>query len=129
MNINFINLEDAYDSTVDETQFFIGSLETANLFIACFIIFFAFLFLKKTHRHQDRKPWELLIAGTIVFLVSEILAFIKIINGWEVVGLRPLLQTLFAALVLFAFTHQHHLIHHQDTIKIHKKKPGVPPPE
>jgi Ca2+/Na+ antiporter len=125
---NFINTL-SVEEGMGTVEFFIGTLETANLFIAFFIIVFAYLFLKKTHNHHDRKPWELLIAGTIIFLISEILAFVKIVNGWEIVGLRNLLQTLFAALVLFAFTHQHHLLHHQDEIKIHKKKEGVLPPQ
>ncbi|MFH1915931.1 MAG: hypothetical protein ABIJ21_01585 [Nanoarchaeota archaeon] len=114
---------------MDSVQFFVGTLETANLFISVFIIYFAFLFLKKSQKHHDRKPWELLIASTIVFFISEILAFIKILNGWEIIGLRALLQTLFAALVLFAFTHQHHLIHHQESIHIHSKKASKPEEE
>lgn len=106
--------------------FVIGTLEVANLFIVIFIIYFAYLFIKKSHRHKDRHPWELLIAGTLVFLISEVLAFIKIINGWEIHGLRNFLTTIFAAMLLFAFTHQHHLIHHQDSISIHNKKHKKP---
>jgi hypothetical protein len=114
---------------MDSAAFFIGTLEIANLFIAIFIVYFAYQFIRKTHRHIDRRPWELLIGASVVFLISELFAFAKIIYGWEIVGLRNLLQMLFAALILFAFTHQHHLIHHQDSIHIHKKKPGVPPPQ
>ncbi len=114
---------------MDGVTFFIGTLEIANLFNAIFIVYFAYLFLKKSHRHNDRRPWELLIGASVVFLISEILAFAKILYGWEIIGLRNLLQMLFAALILFAFTHQHHLIHHQDYIHIHKKKPGESPPE
>jgi Ca2+/Na+ antiporter len=114
---------------MDPSEFFIGTLETANLFIAIFIIFFAYLFLKKTHKHRDRRPWELLIIAIVIFLISEILAFIKIMSPshWEIVGLRNLMQTLFAVFMLFAFTHQHHFIHNQPSIRIHNK--NGPPPE
>ncbi|MFH1401174.1 MAG: hypothetical protein ABIH41_06680 [Nanoarchaeota archaeon] len=101
--------------------FFEGSMETANLFISIFILIFAYLFNKKSHSHEHRRPWEFLILAMIVWFVQETMVFIKVLNGYEVPGLRSLLLTLFAGLLLLSFTTQHHLIHHNHTIQIHKR--------
>jgi len=111
-------------------NFFLGALETANLFISVFIIVYAYLFLKKSHKHKDRRPWEFLIAGMIIFFGSEILGFLYIINKIPIIpAIRTLMVTIFAASLLYAFSHQHHLIRHQDSIRIHKKVEGQKPPE
>ncbi len=101
--------------------YFEGVLEAATFFISIFIIIYAFRFLNKSHRHRDRLPWELLIVATVVFMVQEAIAVIYLFQGREMVGVRSLLQAVFAALLLFTFALQHDLIHKQASIRIHNK--------
>jgi len=62
-----------------------------------------------------------LLGDQVSALVQEAIAVIYLFQGREMVGVRSLLQAVFAALLLFTFALQHDLIHKQASIRIHNK--------
>jgi len=102
--------------------FFQGSLETANLFISIFVLYYAYKFISKSHRHKDRLPWDMLIVAIVFFALFELFGFLNLMGVWKEDNMRYLFHTLFAGFLLFSFAFQHHLIHHQASIRIHNKQ-------
>ena len=53
-----------------------GILSLSNSFIAVFIVIYAFLFLKKTKSHRERRPWDYLIVASIIYLLFTFLSIL-----------------------------------------------------
>lgn len=103
-----------------------GLFIIVNSLLALYIVIYAFVFLTRTKRYPDRKPWELLFIGALVFLVSQVLNVTLVYNqptifGVDIQTIQVLLQFCYASLVLMAFITQSHLILLSDMILITKK--------
>jgi hypothetical protein len=102
----------------------------ANIFIATFILIYAYLFLQQTNEHKDRRPWEFLFVASLLFLVFQIFN-IMFLSGvtyiWsesiDVDLVRNLFAFLYSGCVLLAFVSQHDLILRSQLILISKKDP------
>jgi hypothetical protein len=109
-------------------QEFVGVwLSYANIFIATFIMIYAYLFLNQTNSHHDRRPWEFLFAASILYLGYHIL-FAMYLSGFTSLGaaiatdvFRDLFAFLYGGCVLLAFVSQHDLILRSQLILISKK--------
>jgi hypothetical protein len=103
-------------------------LAYANIFIATFIMIYAYLFLQKTNAHKDRKPWEFLFVASFLYFIYNILN-IMFLSGvttifsddFAVELIRNLFAFLFSGCVLLAFISQHDLILKGELILISKK--------
>jgi len=109
-----------------------GLFTIANVFIACFITLYAYLFLLKTQHHRERRPWEFLFVASILFLTFEFLSLFLafgVINivGFDVTLISKIFEFLYSGFVLLAFISQHDLILRSHLILISKKedKKGV----
>ena len=98
----------------------------ANVFIAAFIMVYAYLFLHKTNKHRDRKPWDFLFLASFLYLIYQIFNVI-VISGVTVVSeiSLPLVSNgmsfLYSGAVLLAFISQHDLIIRSHIILISKR--------
>ena len=95
----------------------------ANLFIAVFILFYAFLFLKKTKKHKDRRPWDFLFLASFIFLLSRLFS-VLVASGVTMVSLglvTSMTSFLYSGAVLLAFISQHDLILRSQLILISKR--------
>jgi len=97
-------------------------LEFANVFISLFILAFAMVFLKKTERGEDRKPWMLLFLAILVFLLFEVLSTLGVFTGNLLPELAYFLKTLFIGLILYVFVYQYHLLTMSGKVLIRQKK-------
>ncbi|MBR9701136.1 hypothetical protein GOV11_04695 [Candidatus Woesearchaeota archaeon] len=98
----------------------------ANAFIAIFILIYAYMFLKKTNKHRDRRPWDFLFIASVIFLIYEIfiVMFLSGVTSLSTLDLQFINNTmafLYAGCVLLAFISQHDLILKSQIILISKK--------
>jgi hypothetical protein len=99
----------------------------ANIFIATFILIYAYLFLQQTNEHKDRRPWDFLFVASLLYLVFQILNILflngitSIMDGIDVDLVRNLFAFLYSGCVLLAFVSQHDLILRSQLILISKK--------
>ncbi len=104
-----------------------GILSLSNSFIAVFIVIYAFLFLKKTKSHRERRPWDYLIVASIIYLLFTFLSILITIYRIEriytlsVVELNIFFQFLYSSLILLAFISQTDLIFKNELIIITRK--------
>jgi hypothetical protein len=104
----------------------------ANIFIATFILVYAWLFLKQTNEHKDRRPWDFLFVASLLFLLFQIFNIMFLSGVTTILGdsididlVRNLFSFLYSGSVLLAFVSQHDLILRNQLILISKKdKPG-----
>ncbi len=98
----------------------------ANLFIAVFILFYAFLFLKKTKKHKDRRPWDFLFLASFIFLLSRLFS-VLVASGVTMISqvslglVTSMTSFLYSGAVLLAFISQHDLILRSQLILISKR--------
>ncbi len=107
-------------------DYIIGVLRITNLLIAIFILLYAYLFLIKTTRRSERKPWDYLFFSAFIFLLYQVFSIVALFANsqfWAVnegvVGV--LVEFLFSGLVLLAFVSQHDLILNSPLILISRK--------
>jgi len=105
----------------------------ANVFIAAFILVYAYLFLHKTQEHRDRRPWDFLFLASFFYLLSQVFA-VLLISGLVIQGIRldmisSALAFMYSGCVLLAFVSQHDLILRSQLILISKKDEKHPTKE
>jgi hypothetical protein len=100
----------------------------ANIFIATFILVYAYLFLQQTNEHRDRRPWDFLFVASLLYLVYQIfnIMFLSgvtsiLSNSIDIDLVRNLFSFLYSGCVLLAFISQHDLILRSQLILISKK--------
>ena len=104
-----------------------GVLSLANTFIAVFIVIYAFLFLKKTKSHKERRPWDYLVIASIIYLVQTVLSLLFTIYGVTSINNIRLSETttffqfIYTGLILLAFISQTDLIFKNEIIIITRK--------
>jgi hypothetical protein len=104
-----------------------GVFTLANSFIALFIVIYAFMFLKKTKSHRERRPWDyLFIASTIYLIYTILLMMLEIYNVTTIMDvnvfeLSVFFQFIYTGLILLSFISQTDLIFKNDLIIIMKK--------
>ncbi len=114
-------------------QFVTIWLAYANVFIAAVILIYAYLFLRKTQEHRDRRPWDFLFLASFFYLLSQV--FIVLVrSGIAVPGINldivsGTLAFLYSGCVLLAFVSQHDLILRSQLILISKKDEKHPTKE
>jgi hypothetical protein len=111
-------------------ELIISVFTVANSFIALFIVVYAFLFLNKTKRHKDRRPWDYLFLASIIYLLYTLFLMmleiyqVKILFGTlGVYELSIFFQFTYTGLILLAFISQTDLIFNNEVIIIMKKEP------
>jgi hypothetical protein len=109
-------------------NYLFGIFTIANLFIAFFIALYAYLFVTKTQRHRERRPWDFLFIASILFFFFEflsLLSFFNIIlfvNPETLIIINKIAEFLYGGFVLLAFVSQHDLILKNHLILISKKE-------
>ena len=104
-----------------------GVFSLANSFIALFIVIYAFLFLKKTKSHRERRPWDYLIIASIIYLAYTFLVMlftiyeVKTIFNLNVNDISVFFQFLYTGLILLAFISQTDLIFKNEIIIITRR--------
>ena len=104
-----------------------GIFSLANTFIALFIVIYAFLFIRKTTSHKERRPWDYLIIASVTYLLYTILAMLFSIYGirtifqFNVSELSMFFQFVYTGLILLAFISQTDLIFKNEIIIITRK--------
>ncbi len=104
-----------------------GIFTLANTFIAVFIVVYAFLFLKKTKSHYERRPWDYLFMASIIYLSYTLaIMLLTLYNVQTVLNLKldelnVFFQFLYTGLILLAFISQTDLIFKNEIIIITRK--------
>lgn len=104
-----------------------GIFTLANTFIAVFIVVYAFLFLKKTRSHYERRPWDYLFMASIIYLTYTLaimlltLYNVQVILSLKLDELNVFFQFLYTGLILLAFISQTDLIFKNEIIVITRK--------
>jgi hypothetical protein len=100
----------------------------ANIFIATFIMIYAYLFLRQTNVHKDRRPWDFLFFASFLYFVFQVFNVLFLSGVTSILGdtididiVRNLFAFLFSGSVLLAFVSQHDLILKSQLILISKK--------
>jgi hypothetical protein len=100
-------------------------LAYANIFIATFILVYAYLFLHKTQEHRDRRPWDFLFLASFFYLLFQVF-IVLVLSGFTFSGVNldlisNAMAFLYSGCVLLAFVSQHDLILRSQLILISKK--------
>jgi len=103
-----------------------GLFTIANVIIALFISLYAYLFLTKTNKHRERRPWDFLFVSSLLFLIFELVSlfvYFGIIQfvGFDLLVVSKIFEFLYSGFVLLAFINQHDLILKSHLILISKK--------
>jgi hypothetical protein len=104
-----------------------GIFTLSNAFIAVFIVVYAFLFLKKTRSHYERRPWDYLFMASIVYLTYTLAIMLLTLYNVQVIlnlrldELNVFFQFLYTGLILLAFISQTDLIFKNEIIVITRK--------
>ena len=104
-----------------------GIFTLSNAFIAVFIVVYAFLFLKKTRSHYERRPWDYLFMASIIYLTYTLAIMLLTLYNVQVIlnlrldELNVFFQFLYTGLILLAFISQTDLIFKNEIIVITRK--------
>jgi flagellar biosynthesis GTPase FlhF len=103
-----------------------GIFTLSNSFIALFIVIYAYLFLKKTTSHKERRPWDYLFVASIIYLGYTVLTTLITydvgdIGHIDLEALNVFFQFLYTGLILLAFISQTDLIFRNEIIIITRK--------
>lgn len=104
-----------------------GIFSLANAFIALFIVIYAFLFLKKTRSHKERRPWDYLFIASTIYLAYTLLSMlltiydVRTVFGLNISELNIFFQFLYTGLILLCFISQTDLIFKNEIIIITRK--------
>ena len=100
----------------------------ANVFIATFILIYAYLFLKQTNEHRDRRPWDFLFIASLLYLIFQLFSILYLSGVTTMLSaqvdvdlVRNIFAFLYSGSVLLAFVSQHDLILRSQLILISKK--------
>jgi hypothetical protein len=100
----------------------------ANLFIALFVMIYAYLFLKQTKEHKDRRPWDFLFVASLLYFLFQIFNMLFVSGITTMLGdsididlVRTFFAFLYSGSVLLAFVSQHDLILKSELILISKR--------
>jgi hypothetical protein len=100
----------------------------ANIFIATFIMVYAYLFLQQTNEHRDRRPWDLLFMASLLYFIYNLFNILLesgvttlLSNSINVDFIGSIFAFLYSGCVLLAFVSQHDLILRSQLILISKK--------
>ena len=101
-------------------------LAFANAFIAIFIMVYAYLFLKKTNEHRDRRPWDYLFIASVIYFVYQVfnifwLSGVTALPSVDLSFVSNVMAFLYSGCVLLSFISQHDLILRSQIILISKK--------
>ncbi len=108
---------------IDTTSPYLASLlEVSSLIISLFILIFAFVFLKKTEPHADRRPWAYLFLAIMVFFVFELIGVVAFVSHEFKFALRNFFKTLFIGIILYVFVYQYYLLSRSSSIIIKKRR-------
>ena len=104
-----------------------GILSFSIVFIAIFITLYSYMFLQKTVRHKERRPWEFLFIASVLFLVFEVISLLSFLGIFNLASVDTLFwskifEFLYSGFVLLAFISQHDLILNNHLILISKKE-------
>lgn len=108
-------------------EFIRGIFTLANFFIAVFIVIYAFLFLKKTKSHYERRPWDYLFMASLTYLTYTLATMlltlynVNTILNLQLKELNVFFQFLYTGLILLAFISQTDLIFKNEIIVITRK--------
>jgi len=108
-------------------NYLFGIFTVASTFIAIFITIYAHLFLLKTKRHKERRPWEFLFVASLLFLLFELISLASYFGvirfvGVDLVMVSKIFEFMYSGFVLLAFISQHDLILRSHLILISKKE-------
>jgi len=104
-----------------------GIFTLANAFIAVFIVIYAFLFLKKTKSHRERRPWDYLFVASAIYLTYTLIIMlfslykVDVLLNLSLDELSIFFQFLYTGLILLAFISQTDLIFKNEIIIITRK--------
>ncbi len=110
------------------TSYLYGIFTIANLCIAFFISIYAYLFLAKTKKHRERRPWDFLFVSSVLFFAFEIISLAVYfgvgasIVTVDMVIVSKIFEFLYSGFVLLAFISQHDLILRSHLILISRKE-------
>jgi hypothetical protein len=100
----------------------------ANIFIATFILIYAYLFLKQTNEHRDRRPWDFLFVASLLYLIFQLFNIMYLSGVTTMMSdqvdvdlVRNIFAFLYSGSVLLAFVSQHDLILKSQLILISKR--------
>lgn len=102
-----------------------GIISFAIAFIGLIICMYSYLFLTKTVKHKERKPWEFLFVASVLFVTFQVLSlltYLGIINAFiDMSFWSKIFEFLYSGFVLLAIISQHDLILNSHLILISKK--------
>ncbi len=110
------------------TSYLYGIFTIANLCIAFFIAVYAYMFLAKTKKHRERRPWDFLFVSSVLFFLFEVISLLVYFGvGASVVTINMVIvskifEFLYSGFVLLAFISQHDLILRSHLILISRKE-------
>ncbi len=108
---------------IDTASPYLASLlEVSSLIISLFILIFAFIFLKKTEPHADRRPWAYLFLAILVFFIFELIGVVAFVSHEFKFALRNFFKTLFIGIILYVFVYQYYLLSRSSSIIIKKRQ-------
>jgi|GEM_PF-1475642 len=100
----------------------------ANIFIATFIMIYAYLFLKQTNEHKDRRPWDFLFISSVLYFIYQIFNIMWLSGittffnqNFDTDLVRNTFAFLYSGGILLAFISQYDLILRSQLILISKK--------
>ncbi|MFC1648902.1 hypothetical protein ACFL1B_05585 [Nanoarchaeota archaeon] len=108
-------------------EFVAGVIRITNMLIAIFILLYAYLFLIKTSRRHERRPWDYLFVSAFIFLMYQIFLLVLYFAQPEILSMNSakvglFVEFIFSGLVLLAFVSQHDLISKSPLILISRKQ-------
>lgn len=106
----------------ESSAYLASLLEFSSLFISLFILVFAFIFLKSTESHVDRRPWIYLFLAIFTFFLFEFIGVLAFFSSEFKFALRNFFKTLFIGIILYVFVYQYYLLSKSSSIIIKKKQ-------
>ncbi len=111
---------------VEYVQYLQGIFSISLVILAFFISLYAFLFLKRTKKRKERRPWDFLFIASLLFLFFEVLSFLHYFNIFtlntnvlSIIGKAA--EFFYSGLILLAFVSQNDLIFNSHLILISRE--------
>ena len=83
-----------------------GIIKIANVVLSLVAGFLALSLFKISHHRKELKPWKLLIASLVLFVVQEILGALRAFQIYETPYLTHIVPTLILGLLVWALVLQ-----------------------
>ncbi len=97
----------------------------AKVLLSIFVMTYAYIFLRRSEKYEERRPWMYLFVAAMFWFIFKVLAILELFKGGIysrefITNASRIVEFGFLVIFLFSFIYQHHLLKEENILVIQK---------